>query len=221
MDVPAASILSELNTISLHAPRSAQMAERAVTGGQRPSNIDTRTANEQGRADAQARTGDRDRATQTPTRRAQAFNRQTSPVDNYLTNATLSSPQRVLQRDPEVLLNTSALAQIPSGLACGGAAAVDLNAPGALAGLKAGRPGDYSRIIGVIAGVTRHPETDVARWISTTLHAADVSYLPLWLTSLPPKRRLSFCLHGTRYAVVLTITRDGARVSSTDYPRKP
>lgn len=47
------------------------------------------------------------------------------------------------------------------------------------------------------------------------------SYFPLWLTSLPPKRRLSFCLQDARYDVVLTITRNGARVSSTDYPGDP
>ena len=119
------------------------------------------------------------------------------------------------------LLKTAALAQIPSELDCATAAAVDLNAPGALAGLKVGRPGDYAKIIGIIAGVTRHPELDVARWISTTFHAEDVSYFPLWLTSLPPRRRLSFCLQGTRYDVVLTITHDGARLSPTDYPSNP
>lgn len=159
---------------------------------------------------------------QTPAHKeAQAFNRQAGPVDDYLTSATLTSPQGVLQRsDPEVLLRTFAPAQ-PSEPTCGAAAAVDLNAPGALDGLKAARPGDYSRITGIVAGITRHPEPDVARWISTTFHAVDVSYVPLWLTSLPPKRRLSFCLRGTRYDVVLTITHDGARVSYTQYPGKP
>lgn len=178
---------------------------RVVTSRPLPSHIDTRTA--VARDDVGAR--------------PRILVRQTTASDNYLANATLSSvsPQRILlQRDPEVLLKTAALAQIPSELSCGTAAAVDLNAPGALAGLEVGRPRDYARIIGIIAGVTRHPELDVARWISTTFHAEDVRYFPLWLTSLPPRRRLSFCLQGTRYDVVLTITHDGARVSPTDYP---
>lgn len=79
--------------------------------------------------------------------------------------------------------------------------------------LKVSRPDDYARMMRIIAGVTRHPELDVARWISATFDAANVSYLPLWMTSLPPKRRLSLCLASTDYTVVLTITQDGARVS--------
>ena len=101
---------------------------------------------------------------------------------------------------------------------------IDLNAPGALDGLEVGRPADYAKIMRIIAGVTQHPELDVARWISATFHAGNVSYLPLWLTSLPPQRRLSFCLGSASYGVVLTITGNGARVSPTDYyknPRKP
>ena len=195
---------------------------RLVTSGPQPSSIDMRTAAERGPVQAHPRPRDRDRET-AALKEVEAFSRQTIPLDNYLTHATLNSvsPQRgPQQRDPEVLLKTSVLAQTPSELTCGTAPAVDLNVPGALAGVKAGRPGDYSKIIRIIAGVTRHPELDVARWISAAFHAADVSYFPLWLTSLPPKRRLSFCLHGTRYEVVLTITRGGARVSSTDYRDK-
>lgn len=107
---------------------------------------------------------------------------------------------------------------------CGTAARIDLNAPGALDSLRVGNPSDYVRIMRIIAGLTRHPELDVTRWISATFHAANVSYLPLWLTSLPPQRRLSFCLGSTSYGVVLTITSNGAQVSPTDYyknDRKP
>ena len=184
---------------------------QVVTSRPLPSHVDTRTTADRGHVGA----------------RPLIRNRQTTASDNYLSHATLSSvsPQRILQPpDPQVLLKTAAFALIPTEPGCAAAASVDLNAPGALAGLKVGRPGDYAKIIGIIAGVTRHPELDVARWITTRFHAEDVSYFPLWLTSLPPRRRLSFCLQGTRYDVVLMITRDGARVSPVDYsgiPRAP
>jgi hypothetical protein len=124
----------------------------------------------------------------------------------------------VLQpRDTGFLQETSALSSMQADPTCGTAAAVDLNAPGALDGIRLGNPGDYGKITRIIAGVTRHPEPDVARWIGATFHAGSVSYLPLWMTSLPPKRRLSFCLDSTPYTVVLTITPNGARVSPVDY----
>lgn len=141
----------------------------------------------------------------------------TTPFNDYLAEAVLSSdPERhdSQQRDTGFLRQTSESASLSAqaGLGCG-TGVVDLNAPGAFARLKASRPDDYARMMRIIAGVTRHPELDVARWISATFDAANVSYLPLWMTSLPPKRRLSLCLASTDYTVVLTITQDGARVS--------
>ena len=98
----------------------------------------------------------------------------------------------------------------------------DLNAPGALDRLRVGKPDDYARIMRIIAGVTRHPELDVARWISATFHAGNVSYLPLWLTSFPPKRRLSVCLASSGYTVILTLTSAGAHVTpALSPPRTP
>ncbi|HEY6515000.1 MAG TPA: hypothetical protein VIY50_02575 [Steroidobacteraceae bacterium] len=134
-----------------------------------------------------------------------------APSIDYLSNAMLTSGSARAHD----LWQTSAFLATQPGPTCATAAADDLNAPGALDLLRVSKPGDYARIMRIIAGVTRHPELDVARWISATFHAGNVSYLPLWQTSLPPKRRLSFCLAGTGYSVVLTITRDGARVSPT------
>lgn len=141
-----------------------------------------------------------------------------TPFKAYLSNAMLGSASTGF------LQETSAVSTMTTGATCATAAMIDLNAPGALDGLKVGRPADYAKIMRIIAGVTQHPELDVARWISATFHAGNVSYLPLWLTSLPPQRRLSFCLGSASYGVVLTITGNGARVSPTDYyknRRKP
>lgn len=154
-------------------------------------------------------------------------------LDEYLTPATLGSARagrldyaeatpltraasaiRMRQRDVEALQEAYAVAAKRTGLACGPSAEVDLNAPGVLDRLKSTKPADYARIVRIITGLTQHPELDVVPWISATFHARGVSYLPLWLTSLPPKRLLSFCLGKTRYRVLLTIAPGGARVSS-------
>ena len=132
-------------------------------------------------------------------------------LDDYLTNAVLGSDGTGFLQD------ASAVSAMSTDPACRPAAAIDLNARGALDGLRVGKPGDHVKIMRIIAGVTRHPEMDVARWISATFHAENVSYLPLWRTSLPPQRRLSFCLGSASYEVALTITADGARVSPEDY----
>ncbi|MGH8143445.1 MAG: hypothetical protein ACREU2_13125 [Steroidobacteraceae bacterium] len=95
-------------------------------------------------------------------------------------------------------------------------ATVDLNVPGTLDALKRRRPADYARIVAILAGLQQHRNRDVPRWMATTFNAKNVMYAPLWLTSFPPKRRLSFSLDGTRYRVVVTITRDGARVFPID-----
>lgn len=132
------------------------------------------------------------------TREAPTPEIRTSSPNDYLSDAMLTS-------------GSAAGHDLQADLTC--RTAEDLNAPGALDRLKVSRPGDYARIMRIIAGVTRHPELDVARWIGATFHAGNVSYLPLWLTSFPPKRRLSFCLASSGYTVVLTLTSDGARVS--------
>jgi hypothetical protein len=167
---------------------------RALMVWRRPANIETRMA---------------------VTREAPTPKVRTSSRNDYLSDAMLTFGSAVghdlQQRDHGFLQQTSALSPSQADLTC--QTADDLNAPGALDRLKVRRPGDYARIMRIIAGVTRHPEPDVARWIGATFHAGNVSYLPLWLTSFPPKRRLSFCLASSGYTVVLTLTSDGARVS--------
>lgn len=93
---------------------------------------------------------------------------------------------------------------------------VDLDAPGALAALRTTRPEDYARIMAIFAGITRHPQKDVPHWLQTTFNAHDVIYLPVWLTSFPPKRRLSFSLDGRRYRAILTVTNQRGRVSPVE-----
>jgi hypothetical protein len=138
------------------------------------------------------------------TREAPTPKIRTSPRNDYLSDAVLTSGSATGQAD----------------LTC--RTADDLNGPGALDRLRIGKPADYARIMRIIAGVTRHPDLDVARWIGATFHAGNVSYLPLWLTSFPPKRRLSFCLASSGYTVVLTLTSDGAHVSpALAPPRTP
>jgi hypothetical protein len=166
---------------------------RSGASWHRPANITTHTTTAQEVRPAKART--------TP------FN---DYLNSYLSNAMLGSAST------GSLQETSAVSAM-SEPTCETGAATDLNTPGVLDDLRVGRPGDYAKIMRIIAGVTRHPEMDVARWISTTFHAGNVSYLPLWLTSFPPQRRLSFCLGSASYKVVLTITDTGARVSPTDY----
>ncbi|HEX4052428.1 MAG TPA: hypothetical protein VHY19_16285 [Steroidobacteraceae bacterium] len=62
----------------------------------------------------------------------------------------------------------------------------------------------------ILSGITQRPQSDVPRWLQTTFGARDVLYQPVWLTSLPPKRRLDFSLENRRYHAVLTITDQGA-----------
>jgi hypothetical protein len=123
--------------------------------------------------------------------------------------------QRVGLQQGEAGFLREASAVAPARAAMCGGDTIDLNARGALAALRVRNPTDYARITGIIAGLTQHPETDVARWIAVRFHARDVSYVPLWRTSLPPQRLLSLCLENVRYSVLLTIAPSGARVSPT------
>jgi len=148
-----------------------------------------------------------------------AMTRQAPAQDRFRAQiARMSQPALLRQSDTGFLQETSALSSLQPDPACGTAPEVDLNAPGALDDLMVTKPGDYVRIRRIIAGVTRRPDEDVARWIGATFHAGNVSYEPIWLTSYPPKRRLRFCLGGTGYSAVLTITSDGARVEMARGP---
>lgn len=121
--------------------------------------------------------------------------------------STFLAPEPSARTAP--LLDTAAVMTVAPPEAPG---AVDLNAPGALDALKTQRPRHYREIMGILAGLTQHPERDVVRWITANFPAEDVIYMPYWLTSFPPKRELNFSLDKTRYHIVVTITQNGARV---------
>jgi hypothetical protein len=52
----------------------------------------------------------------------------------------------------------------------------------------------------------------VPRWIETNFAAHEVSYVPIVLTSHPPRRRLSFALDATRYEALVTLTNVRGRI---------
>ena len=83
---------------------------------------------------------------------------------------------------------------------------VDLDRPGALQALQRSNPDHYEKIRKIVEGVLQRPDADVPRWIQATFAGTDVSYVPIVLTSHPPKRRLSFALDTIRYEIVLTLT---------------
>jgi hypothetical protein len=84
--------------------------------------------------------------------------------------------------------------------------AIDLNEPGTLEALQRSNPTHYEKVRKILEGVLQRPDTDVPRWIQASFAARDVSYVPVVLTSHPPKRRLSFALDATRYEAVITLT---------------
>ena len=108
------------------------------------------------------------------------------------------------------LVATAVLALLWTAVAAAGDAtprrAIDLNEPGALEALQRSNPTHYEKVRQILEGVLQRPDTDVPRWIQTNFAAHDVSYVPVVLTSHPPKRRLSFALDATRYEAVVTLT---------------
>ena len=83
---------------------------------------------------------------------------------------------------------------------------VDLDRAGALAALQQSRPAHYAKVRLILDGVSRHPDSDVPRWVRVGFDARDVSYAPIVLTSHPAQRRLSFALDDTRYVAVIVLT---------------
>ena len=86
------------------------------------------------------------------------------------------------------------------------ARAIDLGAPGALADLELSNPAHHAKVRQILDGVLRQRDADVPRWMRIQFAATDVTYLPVILTSHPPKRHLSFSLDATRYEILLTLT---------------
>jgi hypothetical protein len=95
--------------------------------------------------------------------------------------------------------------------------ALDLNSPDALAALRNTRPRDYAYITAILAGIAHREQQDVPGWLQADFGAQSVIYEPIWLTSFPPKRFLSFALDDRRYRAVLTIINDEARVLPVDH----
>ena len=83
---------------------------------------------------------------------------------------------------------------------------IDLDQPGALQALEQTNPAHYAKVRLILQGVTRNPDSDVPRWVRVGFDARDVSYIPVVLTSHPPKRRLSFALDDTRYEAVIVLS---------------
>src|SRR5882724_1152356 len=83
---------------------------------------------------------------------------------------------------------------------------VDLDAPGAMERVRAANPSHFDKIVKIIEGVARQPDSAVPRWMRVNFDAQDVNYRPIVMTSYPPKRRLSFALDDTRYEAVVVLT---------------
>ncbi len=84
--------------------------------------------------------------------------------------------------------------------------AINLNEPGALEALQRSNPVHYEKVHRILEGVLQQPDAVVPRWMQANFDARQVKYVPIVLTSHPPKRRLSFSLHGTRYEAVIILT---------------
>jgi hypothetical protein len=83
---------------------------------------------------------------------------------------------------------------------------VDLDEPGILEALETSDPVHYQKIRKILADILQQPDAGVPRWMLARFGARDVKYIPVVLTSHPPKRRLSFTLDATRYEVVVVLT---------------
>ena len=89
---------------------------------------------------------------------------------------------------------------------------VDLDAPGAMERVRAANPSHFDKIVKIIEGVARQPDSAVPRWMRVNFAAQDVNYRPIVMTSYPPKRRLSFALDDTRYEAVVVLTNASGAV---------
>jgi len=72
--------------------------------------------------------------------------------------------------------------------------------------LQNSNPTHYQSVHRILEGVLRQPDAAVPRWMRTNFDAQDVTYVPIVLTSHPPKKRLSFSLDATRYEAIVILT---------------
>ena len=95
-----------------------------------------------------------------------------------------------------------------AGVTAGDIAAVrtvDLNVLGALDAVQRSSPTHYKKIDRIVQGLLEQPDTRASFWVQTTFNARNVTYPPIFLTSFPAQRHLSFTLDDTRYMVTLTL----------------
>ena len=83
------------------------------------------------------------------------------------------------------------------------AGTIDLNAPGVMENLRAKNPRHYEQIQEILNGLEN--QKDVPKWMQATFKAKNVSYSPIFLTTEPPQRNLSFVLEETLYHSVVTV----------------
>jgi len=116
----------------------------------------------------------------------------------------------------QVLISAAVLAMLWAGVLAADDASprrtVDLNKPDSLEALQQSNPTHYKKIGKILNGILQQPDAAVPRWIQTNFDAQDVGYAPVLMTSLPPKRRLSFALDETRYEAVITLTNVRAEI---------
>ena len=89
---------------------------------------------------------------------------------------------------------------------------INLNQPGVLKMLQQENPEHYRKIREILAGLDNQRESKVPYWIQTEFNARDVLYGPVLLTSLPPKKHISFTLDNTHYEALLTLTDFGPQI---------
>jgi hypothetical protein len=101
------------------------------------------------------------------------------------------------------LAATVVLVSLWTGVATAGDVAprqfIDLDQPGAFEALQKSNPTHFEMVRQIMSGITQMAATDVPGWMLTNFHARDVRYAPTEKSY--PKRRLSFVLDDTRYAV--------------------
>jgi len=116
----------------------------------------------------------------------------------------------------QALISAAVLAMLWAGVVAADDASprrtVDLNNPGSLEALQQSNPAHYEKVRKILEGILQQPDAAVPHWIQTNFDARNVGYVPILMTSLPPKRRLSFALDETRYEAVLTLTNVRAEI---------
>lgn len=108
------------------------------------------------------------------------------------------------------LLAATVLVLLANTAASAGAAMlgplIDLDRPGALEALQRSNPAHYEKVRQIMDGVLRRSDAEVPRWMQASFNAHDVTYVPIVMTSHPPKRHLSFALDATRFEMIVTLT---------------